>query len=253
MSRIGKQPLLIPKGVSLDVVKSSHGTEKSKSGMCKVSVKGEKGCLVRYLPSFLSLRPVDQHQEGNTQTPHATAAPPNSTQPKPPQETSEHDSDHPETYTQTYSEGDKLIIEQESSLSAKFLSQSRVSSFRGMYRTLLGNMITGVSSCFEKELVMNGVGYRAEKVEQPNAVSGKPTDALRLYVGYSHPVTIEVPPLITVKLETPTKISIRGIDKESVGTFAAKVRSTRPPEPYKGKGISYAGERIKRKAVKASK
>lgn len=122
-----------------------------------------------------------------------------------------------------------------------------------MYRTLLGNMIIGVNNYFEKELVMNGVGYRAEKVEQLNVVSSKSTSVLRLYVGYSHLITIEVPSLIMVKLETPTKISIRGINKESVGTFAAKVRSIRSPEPYKRKGISYAGERIKQKAVKTSK
>lgn len=113
----------------------------------------------------------------------------------------------------------------------------------GLTRTLIANMVVGVTDGYTKALEIQGVGYRA-------AVDGK---ALVLNVGYSHPVRIDPPEGITFATETPTRISVSGIDKQLVGEIAARVRRTRPPEPYKGKGIRYAGEYVRRKAGKAGK
>jgi large subunit ribosomal protein L6 len=112
----------------------------------------------------------------------------------------------------------------------------------GLMRSLLANMVTGVTSGFEKGLEIIGVGYRAE-------VKGRD---LTLAVGYSHPVVMPIPEGLEVKCDSPTKLSVSGISKQKVGQFAAEIRGVRSPEPYKGKGIRYAGEQVRRKAGKAA-
>ena len=113
----------------------------------------------------------------------------------------------------------------------------------GLTRTLVNNMVIGVTDGYRKGLEITGVGYRAVKVGEK----------LQLSLGYSHQIEIEPPQGITFELENPTRLAVVGIDKELVGEIAAKVRSTRKPEPYKGKGVRYAGEQIRRKAGKAGK
>jgi len=113
----------------------------------------------------------------------------------------------------------------------------------GLTRTLINNMIVGVTKGFETALEINGVGYRAE-------AKG---DMLNLSLGYSHPINFPLPQGIAVEVEKMTKILVKGIDKELVGQTAAKIRSFRGPEPYKGKGIKYANETILRKAGKTGK
>ncbi len=113
----------------------------------------------------------------------------------------------------------------------------------GLTRTLVNNMVVGVTDGYRKGLEITGVGYRA-------ALSGR---KLQLNLGYSHQVEIDPPEGISFELENPTRLAVVGIDKELVGQIAAKVRSTRKPEPYKGKGVRYAGEYIRRKAGKAGK
>ncbi|NLJ76935.1 MAG: 50S ribosomal protein L6 [Peptococcaceae bacterium] len=114
-------------------------------------------------------------------------------------------------------------------------------SLHGLTRTLMNNMVEGVTAGFQKNLELAGVGYRA-------SMQG---NKLVLAVGFSHPVEIEPEEGLTVEVPTPTKINVKGIDKEKVGALAAKIRAVRKPEPYKGKGIKYEGERIRRKAGKA--
>ena len=116
-------------------------------------------------------------------------------------------------------------------------------ALHGLYRTLINNMIIGVSEQFLITLTLQGVGYRA-------SVQGK---SLVLNLGFSHPVNIDIPDGITVEVVQNTTINIKACDKEQLGLFAAKVRSWRPPEPYKGKGILYKGEQILRKAGKSGK
>ena len=116
-------------------------------------------------------------------------------------------------------------------------------ALHGLSRSLLANMVEGVSEGFKKELEVHGVGYRA-------ALKGK---NMELQVGFSHTVTIEAPDDITFEVPEPTRIVISGIDKEQVGQVAADVRKVRPPEPYKGRGIRYVGEYVRRKAGKAGK
>lgn len=116
-------------------------------------------------------------------------------------------------------------------------------ALHGLTRSLVSNMIDGVTKGFEKGLEINGVGYRASKQGQK----------LVLQVGYSHPVEIDAPQGVEIDVPAPTKITVRGIDKEAVGATAAKIRSVREPEPYLGKGIKYANETIRRKAGKAGK
>ena len=116
-------------------------------------------------------------------------------------------------------------------------------ALHGLYRTLINNMLTGVSEQFLITLVLQGVGYRA-------SVQGK---SLVLNLGFSHPVNIDIPDGINVEVVQNTTINIKACDKEQLGLFAAKVRSWRPPEPYKGKGILYKGEQILRKAGKSGK
>jgi len=113
-------------------------------------------------------------------------------------------------------------------------------SLHGLTRTLLGNMVTGVTTGFKKELDVNGVGYRVAK-------DGK---KLVMNIGYSHQVIVEEPEGITIDVPAQTKIVISGIDKQKVGQFAAEIREKRPPEPYKGKGIKYSDEVIRRKEGK---
>ncbi|PLX87942.1 MAG: 50S ribosomal protein L6 [Desulfuromonas sp.] len=113
-------------------------------------------------------------------------------------------------------------------------------ALHGLVRSLINNMVIGVTQGFTRELEINGVGYRAE-------ISGK---KLTMALGYSHPVVYELPEGIEVEVEKQTKLVVRGIDKQLVGSAAAKIRSFRKPEPYKGKGIKYADEHIVRKAGK---
>jgi large subunit ribosomal protein L6 len=117
------------------------------------------------------------------------------------------------------------------------------SNFLGLYWALIANMVKGVSDGFEKKLEMIGVGFRA-------AVQGRLLD---LQIGLSHPTKMEIPAGIEVSVEKSTNIQIKGIDKRLVGQFAADVRSKKPPEPYKGKGIRYAHEFVRRKAGKTGK
>ena len=119
--------------------------------------------------------------------------------------------------------------------------QSR--ELHGLTRTLLDNMVTGVTTGYRKGLEITGVGYRAQLVGRK----------LQLALGYSHPIEIDPPEGIAFEVETPTRLSVTGIDKELVGHVAARVRATRKPEPYKGKGVRYSGEVIRRKAGKAGK
>ena len=133
-------------------------------------------------------------------------------------------------------EGDDIVVSRPSETKTH-------KQLHGLTRTLVNNMVVGVTSGYRKGLEITGVGYRAVLV-------GK---KLQLSLGYSHPVEIEPPAGISFELENPTKLAVVGIDKELVGQVAAKVRSTRKPEPYKGKGVRYAGEQIRRKAGKAGK
>jgi len=121
--------------------------------------------------------------------------------------------------------------------------QPRHRALHGLTRTLVNNMVTGVTSGFSKGLEISGVGYRA-------TLQGT---KLVLALGYSHPVEVEPPTGIEFRVETPTRLAVFGADKELVGQVAAYIRSRRKPEPYKGKGIRYAGEQILRKAGKAGK
>ncbi|MCK5757501.1 MAG: 50S ribosomal protein L6 [Clostridiales bacterium] len=176
MSRIGKMPIIIPKGVD---VKIEDGNT--------VTVKGPKGSLTQKFSTDMTIKIED----GN------------------------------------------VIIERPSDL-------KRHKAFHGLTRSLLNNMVIGVFEGFKKELEINGVGYRA-------AIQGK---TLVLSLGYSHPVEMPFPEGITVELPTQTKIIVHGYDKQAVGEFAATIRSKRKPEPYLGKGIKYADERIRRKEGK---
>ena len=127
-------------------------------------------------------------------------------------------------------------------LVVKRLSEERKDrSYHGLVRTLLANMVTGVSAGFERTLEISGVGYRAEMKD----------DTIKLLLGYSSPVEYKVPKDITVKIDKQVNIIVSGIDKELVGKVAAEIRGLKKPEPYKGKGIKYAGERIRRKVGKS--
>ncbi|MEM8804709.1 MAG: 50S ribosomal protein L6 [Cyanobacteria bacterium P01_G01_bin.38] len=133
-------------------------------------------------------------------------------------------------------DGDTLMVNRQ--------SDSRTCRERhGLSRTLVANMVEGVSKGFEKRLEIQGVGYRA-------AVQGQ---KLTMSLGYSHPVEFEPPTGIQFKVESNTNVIVTGIDKEIVGNVAARIRAARPPEPYKGKGVRYAGEMVRRKAGKAGK
>jgi large subunit ribosomal protein L6 len=116
-------------------------------------------------------------------------------------------------------------------------------SLHGLSRTLVNNMVVGVSQGFTRNLEIIGVGYRA-------AVAGQ---KLTLTLGYSHPVEIDIPAGLTVTVEANTKLTLKGADKQALGDLAALIRSKRPPEPYKGKGVRYAGEKVRRKQGKSGK
>jgi large subunit ribosomal protein L6 len=119
----------------------------------------------------------------------------------------------------------------------------RARALHGLSRTLLANMVAGVTAGYEKQLEISGTGYRA-------ALAGK---KLQLSLGFSHPVEVAPPAGITFSLDSPQKVRVAGTDKELVGEVAAKIRALRIPDPYKAKGVKYAGERIRRKAGKAGK
>jgi large subunit ribosomal protein L6 len=121
--------------------------------------------------------------------------------------------------------------------------QTRHRALHGLTRSLIANMVEGVSKGFTKELELVGVGYRASKQG----------DDLQLNLGFSHPVKYSAPAGITIEVPEPVRISVSGADKELVGRVASQIRKLRPPEPYKGKGVLYRGERIKRKAGKSGK
>jgi len=133
------------------------------------------------------------------------------------------------------SEGELLVTRPDDSRTAR--------SLHGLTRTLLANMVTGVSEGFAKNLEIVGVGYRAML---------KGSD-LELQLGFSHPVIVTAEPGITFEVPQPTKITVRGIDKQQVGQVAADIRKWRKPEPYKGKGVRYEGEYVRRKLGKAAK
>ncbi|KAF0218101.1 MAG: large subunit ribosomal protein [Geobacteraceae bacterium] len=178
MSRIGKRPIEIPKGVKISYTDSFF------------KVEGPKGSLSRKVMEGVSLKLSDT----------------------------------------------SVVVERaDDGLKAR--------SAHGLTRTLLSNMLIGVTKGFETALEINGVGYRAE-------AKG---DVLNLSLGYSHPINFQLPKGITVEVEKMTKLLVKGIDKELVGQTAAKIRAFRSPEPYKGKGIKYASETILRKAGKTGK
>jgi len=179
MSRIGKMPIAIPAGVTVDIAENN-----------KVTVKGPKGTLERVLPAEMEIK----------------------------------------------LEGAEVIVNRPDDL-------KRNKSLHGLTRTLIANMVTGVTEGYQKVLEVNGVGYRAQK-------SGK---ELTLILGYSHPVVMTDPEGIETVLEGQNKITVKGIDKEKVGQYAAEIRDKRRPEPYKGKGIKYADETIRRKVGKTGK
>jgi large subunit ribosomal protein L6 len=177
MSRVGKNPVPIPKGVTVKVDGSA------------VTVKGPKGEMKRTFSPEIGIALEDGH----------------------------------------------VVVKRESDL-------GRVRALHGLTRALIANMVTGTSTGFRRVLEMVGVGYKAEMM-------GK---RLNLTVGYSHPILITPPPGISFTVENPTRFIIEGVSKELVGEVAARVRKLRPPEPYKGKGIRYEGEYIRRKAGKTA-
>jgi len=179
MSRIGKQPIPMAQGVTVQVA----------DGV--VTVKGPKGTLSR---EIVNPNIVVEQQDG------------------------------------------ALVV-------TRANDEKEQRSMHGLYRTLIANMVQGVSAGFTKGLEVQGVGYRVQK--QGNN--------LLLSVGFSHPVEVTPPPGITFDVEGTTRMLVSGIDKEQVGQVAANIRKVRPPEPYKGKGIRYQGEYVRRKAGKAGK
>ncbi|MFH1783957.1 MAG: 50S ribosomal protein L6 [bacterium] len=175
MSRIGKNPINIPKGVEVKV----QGTG--------VSVKGSLGVLSETISDKMSVSVSD----------------------------------------------DQITVMRSS-------EEKTQKSLHGLTRKLIANMVEGVTKGFEKTLVIQGVGYRAE-------VKG---DMLVLQLGFSHPVEFKIPKGITIKMDGQTKMTISGINKQHVGEVASEIRHLKPPEPYKGKGIRYLGEYVKRKVGK---
>lgn len=179
MSRIGKQPVVVPSGV--DVKLEADNT---------ITVKGPKGVLKRKLVDDMNIA-VEKEQ---------------------------------------------IVVTRPSDL-------KRHRSLHGLTRTLIFNMVHGVVTGYEKTLEINGVGYRVAKAG----------NKLTLSLGYSHPVELTDPDGIESVVEGTNKITVKGIDKEKVGQFAAEIRAKRPPEPYKGKGIKYSDEQIRRKVGKTGK
>jgi large subunit ribosomal protein L6 len=132
-------------------------------------------------------------------------------------------------------EGGELLVERRD-------DERESRSLHGLVRSLIANMVTGVTEGYQKDLEIVGVGYRA---------TAKGDRALELALGFSHPVKVEAPDGITFKVPEPTQVEVHGIDKQLVGQVAANIRRWREPEPYKGKGVRYAGEHVRRKAGKA--
>ncbi len=132
-------------------------------------------------------------------------------------------------------------VEEKSVVVSRSGDEAKDKAFHGLYRSLINNMVIGVSKGFEKQMEIVGTGYRAK-------VEGK---KLNLVIGYSHPINFEIPEGITIVVEKNTKLNISGADKEKVGSAAADIRAYYPPEPYKGKGIKFVGEHIRRKAGKS--
>ncbi len=179
MSRIGRMPIAVPAGVTVDIAENN-----------KVTVKGPKGTLERVLPAEMEIKVEDGH----------------------------------------------IVVSRPNDL-------KRMKSLHGLTRSLIANMVHGVTEGYEKVLEVNGVGYRAQK-------QGK---KLILSLGYSHPVEMEDPEGLESTVDGQNKIVVKGIDKEKVGQYAAEIRDKRRPEPYKGKGIKYADEVIRRKVGKTGK
>ena len=178
MSRIGRMPIAVPAGVTVEIAENN-----------KVTVKGPKGTLERVLPSEMDIK----------------------------------------------LENGEVVVTRPNDL-------KKMKSLHGLTTTLIANMVTGVTEGYAKTLEINGVGYRAQK-------QGK---KLVLSLGYSHPVEMEDPEGLESVVED-NKITVKGIDKEKVGQYAAEIRGKRAPEPYKGKGIKYADEVIRRKVGKTGK
>ncbi|MBE0676796.1 MAG: 50S ribosomal protein L6 [Bacteroidales bacterium] len=182
MSRIGKLPVNLPKGVALEV-----------SDANVVSVKGPLGVLTQKVDNEIRVEVIEN----------------------------------------------QIIISRPS-------DSKKHKSLHGLYRALLANMVTGVSEGYKKELELVGVGYRAEATGQRLALS----------LGYSHDIVMEVPGEVKVEARTEKRsnpiITLQSIDKQLIGHVAAKIRSLRPPEPYKGKGIKFVGEQLRRKAGKSA-
>lgn len=179
MSRIGRMPIAVPAGVTVDIAENNQ-----------VTVKGPKGTLERVLPAEMTIT----------------------------------------------KEGEEITVTRPNDI-------KKMKSLHGLTRTLIYNMIVGVTEGYEKKLEVNGVGYRAVK-------QGK---KLVLSLGYSHPVEMEDPEGIEVTVDGQNLIIVKGIDKEKVGQYAAEIREKRAPEPYKGKGIKYVDEVIRRKVGKTGK
>lgn len=137
----------------------------------------------------------------------------------------------------------KIDHEQNTIKLEKQNNSKKAQALHGLYRSIINNMVIGVSQGFEKKLSIHGVGYRSQNEK----------NTLILNVGYSHPIRIEPPEKVQIKVDNGTNITVSGINKETVGQIAAKIRSTRPPEPYKGKGIRYINEIVRRKVGKAGK
>jgi large subunit ribosomal protein L6 len=145
----------------------------------------------------------------------------------------------------TFDPSMRIVVEDSTLNVYRPTDDRRHKALHGLTRALLANMVTGVVEGFQKQLEISGVGYRADL--QPNG-------DLVLNVGHSHPVQIEPPEGVTFELDSRARIiTVRGVDKEKVGQIAAEIRSTRPVEPYKGKGIRYVGEHVRRKSGKAGK
>ena len=177
MSRIGRKPIPIAKGVKIE----------KKDGILKVA--GPKGELSAHLPASIGLEV----------------------------------------------KGEQVLLSRSS-------DEKSQKALHGTWRALVNNMVKGVSEGFQRKLEIVGVGYKAE-------IKGK---KIQLALGYSHPIVFEPPAGVKVEIPVPTNIVISGIDKQLVGQVASKLRSFRPPEPYKGKGVKYEGEYIRRKAGKAA-
>ena len=178
MSRIGRMPIAVPAGVTVEIAENN-----------KVTVKGPKGTLERVLPAEMEIK----------------------------------------------QEGSEILVTRPNDL-------KKMRSLHGLTRTLINNMVIGVTEGYTKVLEVNGVGYRA----------AKQGSKLNLSLGYSHPVEMTDPDGITTTVDG-NKITVSGIDKEKVGQYAAEIREKRAPEPYKGKGIKYADEVIRRKVGKTGK